>query len=111
MENFDWQSVAVASICVLGLIEWTKGFVTKAGKSIGGNILRILQLVLSIGLAVVVQYLPVFVTSGLTILSLTTICKTQIMDFVQNKFGANSIKLDSKVVEEVNKKLDNTEAK
>ena len=87
MENFDWQSVAVASICVLGLIEWIKGFVNKTGKSINGNLLRIIQLVLSLGLAVIVQYLPVFVTSGLTILSLTTICKTQIMDFVQSKFS------------------------
>jgi len=87
--ELDWQTILKEAITVLGMIEFIKGFATHSGKSIDGNILRIIQFAVCILLAVAYQYLPVFVQAGLLLVAVTTLCKTQIIDFVTSKFGNN----------------------
>jgi|WetSurMetagenome_2_1015567.scaffolds.fasta_scaffold75557_4 hypothetical protein len=87
--ELDWQTILKEAITVLGMIEFIKGFATHSGKSIDGNVLRIIQFAVCILLAVAYQYLPVFVQAGLLLVAVTTLCKTQIIDFVMSKFGNN----------------------
>lgn len=94
----DWQIILKEAITILGVIEFIKGFVTHSGKSIDGNILRIIQFAVCMLIAVAYQYLPIFVQAGLLLVAVTTLCKTQIIDFVTSKFGNN--KSDNEITSE-----------
>lgn len=75
----NWQQILLLSINTLGLIEWIKGFINKfKNVTIEGNVTRILQLVACFILALVSAYLPTFVQTAITVLSITTLYKTEI---------------------------------
>jgi len=75
----NWQQVLLLSINTLGLIEWIKGFINKfKNTTIEGNATRILQLIVCFILALVSAYLPTFVQTAITTLSITTLYKTEI---------------------------------
>ncbi|MCK9576262.1 MAG: hypothetical protein M0R51_10090 [Clostridia bacterium] len=100
--ELDWQTILKEAITILGVIEFIKGFATHSGKTIDGNILRIIQFAVCMLIAVAYQYLPVFVQAGLLLVAVTTLCKTQIIDFVMSKFG------DNKQTDNANVKTDAT---
>ncbi len=87
MADISWSSIIILSFCVLGIMEWIKGFANKTGTLIHGNILRLIQLIFSIGFAFIIKYLPSFLIVGFVTLSVTTLCKTQVIDFIQNKIS------------------------
>jgi len=86
MNTIDWQFLCLLAINTLGLVEWIKGFFNKINGNINGNILRILQVAVAMLLAFVAQYLPVFVINALTVVSITTLYKTDILSFGANIF-------------------------
>lgn len=88
MTSIDWGFLAMVAIAVTGFMEWLKGFFTKAsGKTIQGNILRVIQLILCFCFAWAFLYLPPFVKNGLTVLSITTLGKDSIPNFVKTIFS------------------------
>lgn len=85
MNEIDWGFLVMVAIAVTGFMEWLKGFFKKAsGISIQGNILRIVQLALCFCFAWAFLYMPAFVKNGLTVLSITTLGKSSIPEFVKN---------------------------